>query len=109
MSEVKFEKLKDFGIIHKNENRVVVAALMRSTGEDGKEQVYFSFHEHFKNEKGDLMPRRLTPNPNAKFREKIISFTLPFDNGTVDEFLEVGQKIKKYMTDRAKPANKERF
>jgi hypothetical protein len=113
MNEVKFEKLKDFGTIHRNDKRIIVVSLTRSTSKDkdgeDKETIYFSFHEHYKDNEGKLLPRRTKPNPNSKFEEKVISFTLPFTKETTSELYEVANSMKNYMADRAKPANKERF
>jgi hypothetical protein len=110
MSEVKFKKLKDFGTIHRNEKRIIVASLQETqVREKGVEKtnLYFSFHEHFKAEDGTLIPRRLN-NPNAKFPEKIISFTLPFTETTANELKTVVSNIEKYMSRDIK-ADNEKF
>lgn len=111
MSKVTFKKIKEFGQIHKNQKRIVIVTLQESrVEENGEEKVntYISFHEHYMTDEGKLLPRKVD-NPKAKYKEKVISFNLPFTRDLADEFAAVAKDILAYISKKPEPANKDKF
>ena len=101
MSDVKYSKLHEFGTIHMDKKHVVVTLQESVSMKDGKEvrYKYISFHEHFKNDNGDLIPRRLDSG-------KVISFTMKIDKLALKEMKEIVEDILKYIDQKPRPAGR---
>ena len=105
MSNVTFETIKEFGQLHKNDKRIIRCMLQQRTSDEGI-RLYLQFHEHFLNNEGKLIPRKKV-NPNAKFKEEIVSFTLPFNPIIAKELEDIAKKMKDYSDSTPQPANNE--
>jgi len=101
-----FKKIADFGVLHKNQKRIIVVTLQEVTGDDNTRR-YISFHEHFLNDKGELIPRRITDPSTGKYKEIIVSFSLPYTESLAKELAEVSHSIADFLSDTPQPANLE--
>jgi hypothetical protein len=110
---MSFKKLTDFGKLWKNKTRVIVVSLQEYTDEKGTNK-YIQFHEHFKNDKGELIPRsvkkeaeREAGGKSVKQSDRVISFSIPFAEESIKELVAVAGNIEKYFGGNHEPVNTE--
>ena len=106
-----FKKIADFGKLWKSKTRVIVVSLQEYTGE-GKTNRYIQFHEYFKNDKDELIPRsikrekeREDGGKNIKQADRVISFSIPFTEESINELVKTANNIQTYFSGDHEPAN----